>query len=124
MDFKFAFPLLFFTIFTLLVLLNPKCAFAAGNNTEVDVLILGGGMAGITAANYLHNNGVTNFLLLEAQDYIGGRLKNLSFGGFTLSEGANWVHYVEEGSDNPILELTKKLKLTGYANDEFDVEIK
>ena len=69
----------------------------AVETTEVDVLILGGGISGVTAANYLDNNGVKNFLLLEAQDYIGGRLKNLTVGNTTISEGANWISFVEEG---------------------------
>ena len=96
----------------------------SGQTTEVDVLILGGGLAGITAANYLHNSGIKNFLVLEAQDYVGGRLKNLSFGGITLGEGANWVHLVEERDKNPLYVLAKRLNLTGYINNEYDIEIK
>ena len=87
-------------------------------------MILGAGMAGLTAANYLSNNDVDNFLLLEAQDYVGGRLRNLSFGGITVGEGPNWVHYVEDGQDNPLLQLTNKLKLKQHTHDVFDVEIK
>ena len=91
---------------------------------KVDVLILGGGASGITAANHLYNNNVKNFLVLEAQNYVGGRLRNASFGGFTFSEGANWVHYVEEGEDNPILQLTKKLNISAALVNDYDYVVK
>jgi monoamine oxidase len=65
--------------------------------TTVDVLILGGGISGITAANHLDNNDVKSFLVLEAQDYFGGRLKNIVVGNTTLSEGANWISFTEQG---------------------------
>ena len=87
-------------------------------------MILGGGLSGITAANHLYNNNVKNFLVLEAQDYVGGRLKNGSFGGFTLGEGANWVHYVEDGKDNPILELAKRLKLSRSLENRYSIAVK
>ena len=37
------------------------------------VLILGAGMAGLSAAAHLTQNGITNVTLLEARDRIGGR---------------------------------------------------
>lgn len=55
------------------------------------VLILGAGVAGITAAKTLQQNGVHDFLILEAQDYIGGRFKQRSFAGVKLEEGVWWV---------------------------------
>ena len=45
------------------------------NETEkTTVLILGGGLAGITAAHTLYEAGMTDFILLEAADRIGGRV--------------------------------------------------
>lgn len=38
------------------------------------VIILGAGMAGLSAANHLIKNKHTDFLLLEARDRIGGRI--------------------------------------------------
>ena len=55
------------------------------------VLILGGGAAGIAAAYRLQQAGVTDFLILEAGSEIGGRLKTASIGGKTVEQGANWV---------------------------------
>ena len=34
-------------------------------NADAEVLILGAGMAGITAAKTLYDNGVTDFIILE-----------------------------------------------------------
>ena len=65
------------------------------------VLILGAGAAGITAAKTLYDQGITDFLVLEAQDYIGGRMKQVPFSGMKIEEGANWIHYVDE-DDNPL----------------------
>jgi hypothetical protein len=32
----------------------------------------------------------------------GGELKQVKFGNVTVGEGGNWIHYVEEGDDNPL----------------------
>ena len=44
-------------------------------HAEQKVLILGAGVAGIVAAKTLQENRINDFLILEAQDYIGGRFK-------------------------------------------------
>ena len=109
-----------FLLFCCALLTRPAlCA-----NTEVDVLILGGGITGITAANYLQNNGQTDFLILEAQDYIGGRIKQVKVGNVTVGEGANWVHYVEEGDENPILGFAKSINLKGYPTNYSDINLR
>ena len=45
------------------------CCDAAGScdSPDADVIIVGAGMAGITAASTLYNNSVTKFLILEAR---------------------------------------------------------
>jgi polyamine oxidase len=110
----------FFLLICCAVLTRP--AFCA--NTEVDVLILGAGITGITAANHLENNGQTNFLVLEAQDYIGGRMKQMKIGNLTLGEGANWVHYVEEGDENPLLGIAKEINLGRYLTNYSDINLR
>ena len=96
----------------------------ASNVREVDVLILGAGIAGIKAGNHFQNNNLTNFLILEAQDYIGGRIKQVTVGNVTVGEGANWVHYVEDGDDNPIWVLANEINLEKYMNNEDDIAVK
>ena len=56
------------------------------------VLILGGGIAGITAARTLEVNGI-DFIILEAGKEIGGRIRSDSETGVEL--GASWIHGVD-----------------------------
>jgi heterodisulfide reductase subunit A-like polyferredoxin len=49
------------------------------SNYAYDAIIIGGGVAGIEAARKLYQNGLTNILLLEAQDYLGGRMKTIYY---------------------------------------------
>ena len=47
-----------------------------GENADAQVLILGAGMAGISAARTLYDNGVTDFIILEQASY--SSIKNFS----------------------------------------------
>ena len=87
------------------------------------VLILGAGVAGLVAAKTLQANGISDFLILEAQDYIGGRFKQRSFAGVKLEEGANWIHYADD-KENPLWELKKKHNLRGIYTNYSDVIIR
>lgn len=69
------------------------------------VIIIGGGLAGLTAARRLHQQGI-DFLLLEASDRIGGRVKTDLVDGFRLDHGfqvlltaypeaRRWLDYTE-----------------------------
>ena len=65
------------------------------DNPDTEFLILGGGMSGISAGKTLHNGGYTNFIILEARDKVGGRLKAVDFAGVKVEVGANWIHGVD-----------------------------
>ena len=72
-----------------------------GNAEKVDVLILGAGIAGISAARTLEVNGVTNFLVLEATDRVGGRMRE--YDGPVqppIEVGANWIQGLDP--DDPL----------------------
>ena len=71
------------------------------------------------ASIQLYESNVTNFLVLDAKDYIGGRVRSESFQGFTVAMGAGWIHMVQE--DHMILQLAKKWKLK-YAEDDYDIK--
>ncbi|MGB2129463.1 MAG: NAD(P)/FAD-dependent oxidoreductase [Flavobacteriaceae bacterium] len=53
---------------------------------EKEVIIIGGGIAGLSAAVTLQNKGI-NFQLLESSDRVGGRIKTDIIDGFRLDHG-------------------------------------
>lgn len=54
--------------------------------SDFPVVIVGGGIAGLTCANYLHQQN-TKFLLLEAADEVGGRVQTDLVDGYLLDRG-------------------------------------
>lgn len=92
---------------------------------KTKVAILGAGVAGITAAQALVNASISDFIIVDRNDYIGGRVKHTDFGKkadgspYTVELGANWVQGLgtEGGPENPIWTLAKKHKLRNtYSN--------
>lgn len=57
----------------------------------IDILIIGGGAAGIAAARRLAGEQVTT-LLVEAGDRLGGRGRTRSIDGMPLDLGCGWLH--------------------------------
>jgi len=55
-------------------------------SSNVDVLIIGGGLAGLCCALRLHQSGVS-FQVLEASDGVGGRVRTDKVEGFLLDRG-------------------------------------
>ena len=51
-----------------------------------DVIIVGGGLAGLSCARELHRSG-HSFLLIDAADRVGGRVRTDAVDGFTLDRG-------------------------------------
>lgn len=88
------------------------------SQNDYRVLILGGGVAGLNAAQTLHQEGVDDFMVVEASGKLGGRMKSFVFGSpgreYTLEAGANWIHgtQIEDGPANPIYELAHKHNLS------------
>lgn len=58
------------------------------------VIIIGAGMAGLSAAYHLTKNGFKDFILLEARNRIGGRIIEIKVGDEKVELGANWIHGV------------------------------
>ena len=92
---------------------------------DTTVLILGGGVAGVTAARTLHEQGIDDFIILEARHELGGRMMSHTFGAagedWTVEVGANWVQGTQTGSGpaNPIWELAKKHNVSLRSNHDF-----
>ena len=71
----------------------------------------------LAAGKHIHEKNV-NFLILEANDYIGGRVKNIEWNG-NSTLGACWL-YVDE-SENPLVGKAKKFNMTSYEDSfKFD----
>lgn len=78
-------------VLRLLELATPQsCA-----DPDADVLILGAGIAGIAAAKRLQEDGITDFIILEALDRVGGRMRQGEIGGTKIELGANWIHDID-----------------------------
>ncbi|XP_021750953.1 15-cis-phytoene desaturase, chloroplastic/chromoplastic-like [Chenopodium quinoa] len=64
---------------------SPPAPATTVNNPK-SAIIIGGGLAGLSAATHLHSSGVP-FLLLEASDGVGGRVRIDLVDGFLLDRG-------------------------------------
>jgi hypothetical protein len=98
----------FYTL-TLTLLPSPLLAIVA-SCTKRDIAIIGGGMAGASAARTIEILGDGHsYVLLEAEDYIGGRMKRntTAFKGYTIEEGANWISGAE---GSPTFQLAKQVR--------------
>ncbi len=71
---------------------------------KYDAIIIGAGISGLAAANYLKNYKI---LVLEANDYVGGRIKTVKIGDNYYDTGANYIHGKKK---NKIFDLFKKEK--------------
>ncbi|HET7516586.1 MAG TPA: FAD-dependent oxidoreductase [Actinomycetes bacterium] len=61
---------------------------------EQDVIVIGGGLAGLTAARELRNAG-RRVLVLEARDRLGGRAFTSQFAGTEVELGGAFVHWFQ-----------------------------
>lgn len=63
-------------------------------HSRYDVIVVGGGFAGVTAARELQRTGFDT-VLVEARDRIGGRTWTAEFGGQAVELGGTWVHWFQ-----------------------------
>lgn len=82
---------------------------------QAQIVVIGAGLAGLSAAQHLLSNGFRKTLVLEATDRYGGRISSRRFGDTFCELGAKWVNI--DGSHDSMYELlrnaeglTKKLK--------------
>ncbi|KAI0803479.1 putative flavin-containing polyamine oxidase [Xylaria sp. FL0064] len=90
------------------------------------VAILGAGIAGITIAQALSNHSITDFLILEYKDHIGGRVHSEPFGinsdgkPFVVEYGANWIQGLGGRSgkrENPIWTFEQKWNIKNHPSN-------
>lgn len=72
------------------------------------VIVIGAGMAGLTAARVLHDAGV-DVTVLEARDRIGGRAYTPLVGGAPVDLGASWIH---GPNGNPMSDLADAIGMS------------
>jgi protoporphyrinogen oxidase len=74
---------------------------------NVDVLILGGGLAGLSAAHHLGERGVRSRLVVEAKDRVGGTAGSVTAGKFTFDYTGHLLHLHDPYGKSLILDLLK-----------------
>lgn len=76
-------------------------------------------MAGIAAAYVLSKNGV-RVSILESSNYIGGRIKKITFDNETFEAGANWIQGLqnEDGNVNDLWKIAQEKNLQGHLDPD------
>ena len=69
----------------------PKVALV---QAPTRVIVVGAGLAGLTAARALHDAGI-EVVVLEASDHVGGRAATIKLSGIPVDLGAAWVHGIK-----------------------------
>lgn len=113
-----------FNIFLSLCLLSFTVSCSHRNQMKVNkkdrrFVIIGAGMAGLSAASYLRKKGYSP-IVLEAQDRIGGRVRTQIDSGTLFDEGASWIH---GPSNNPITRIAKKAGAETYLTDDESIKV-
>lgn len=90
--------------------MKPRTLSSNEEEEDLDVIIIGAGWSGISAAMTLKSKGITNFKILEARDTIGGRSRtiNQTFANqtYAIDLGSMWVM---NGKDNPLYDIMTSL---------------
>ncbi|CCH03107.1 hypothetical protein FAES_5108 [Fibrella aestuarina BUZ 2] len=85
--------------------------------STTDVLIVGGGVAGLSARRWLHKQGVRDVLLLELEEQVGGNAAH----GRNTSTAYPWgAHYlpIADPTDHELIDfLTESRLITGFDRD-------
>ena len=91
---------------------------------QKDVIIVGGGPAGLAAAVELHKKGITDILILEREKHLGGILRQCIHDGFgltrfktTLSGPEYAQRFIDEVNERQIPYLTEAA-VTNVSNDK------
>ena len=96
----------------LMVLLSVESFVCSQNcpNLDANVIIIGAGMSGISAANRLHESGTNKILILEASSRIGGRVASVEIGNVNVSIGATWIQGIDPNNPtlHPLYELAQR----------------
>ncbi|KAH8339763.1 hypothetical protein KR074_004351, partial [Drosophila pseudoananassae] len=81
------------------------------------IAIIGAGASGVAAATRLLENGFCHVQILEAEDYIGGRIRTIPFADNVADLGAQWCHGMK---NNCVYDMVKHLDLVAPTGDFFN----
>lgn len=84
------------------------------------VIVVGAGIAGLAAARYLHVRGA-DVLVLEAGDYVGGRIRTDMSMGAPFEYGAGWIH--GPSAENPVRQLADEIGAPTFVTDDDSLEV-
>ncbi len=94
-----------------------------GNNQILagkNVIVIGAGISGLVAASTLIQKGA-NVIILEAKNYIGGRIRTDQSLGAPFEYGAGWIH--GPSKDNPIRNLADRTNSSLFVTDDDSCEL-
>jgi pseudooxynicotine oxidase len=91
--------------------LPAQPAAKSATQTDFDVIVVGGGFSGVTAARDLSKNGYRT-LLLEARNRLGGRTFDTHFGPHHVELGGTWVHWTQPHVWNEVTRYGLEIKET------------
>ncbi len=106
----------FIIIFTFII---TPIAYANNRNEKnktnkiYDTIIIGAGIAGVTAAHQLQQQGY-NTLILEARNRIGGRIWSYKDNEHVIDLGASWIEGIQ---NNPIYKIAEKFNIKTISTD-------
>lgn len=105
-----------------LLLLYSSCSLSQKNITpyqQKEIVIVGAGMAGLSAAHYLQKKGFKP-IVLEAQSKVGGRITTNRSLGIPFDAGASWIH---GPTNNPITKLAKQSNTSTFLTNDESVKV-
>ncbi|XP_064404112.1 uncharacterized protein LOC135349512 [Halichondria panicea] len=77
---------------------------------DAEVIIIGAGMAGVSAAKRLDELDIKNVIILEGSSRVGGWLTSAEFAGVRVSLGPNWIQGIDPASPelHPLYRLAQE----------------
>lgn len=114
-----AFKILCISIGCILIMISCSTTRKTLDFKKEKVIIIGAGISGLAAENFLHKKGIET-IVLEARNEVGGRLRTNRNLNIPFDEGASWIHGSKQ---NPITKLAKKSKIETYITNDERIEI-
>ena len=117
----------FFICFQYLLEVQSIKSLSDDSFSKPEVIIIGAGASGIAAAQVLYEARI-NFLLMEADNEIGGRMKSHKFGQYIVENGANWIQGLHSehnpSINNPIWDFRNEYGIRGNVTDWDDYSMR